>query len=160
MRDTSTGEPKEHDKYLPSEEVAQGQKKEVHRRKRHNRPKTNCSSPLHRSKLHLLQSMKKSLCTLLAVYGVFAITAASEIQPGAPDETAQRGRNLFERNCAHCHGDDAHGDEGPDLHNLKKSDARITKVVTQGIKGEMPAFGTKLKEADVKALIAFLRTLN
>jgi cbb3-type cytochrome c oxidase subunit III len=75
-------------------------------------------------------------------------------------EEAKRGQNLFERNCAHCHGDDARGDEGPDLHDLKKSDTRITKLVTQGIKGEMPAFGSKLNDTDIKALIAYLRTLK
>jgi mono/diheme cytochrome c family protein len=93
---------------------------------------------------------------------IFGIVAASKLQASPPTlgEEAKLGQSLFERNCAHCHGDDARGDEGPDLHSLKKSDARITKIVTQGIKGEMPAFGSKLNDADVKALIAFLRTLN
>jgi cbb3-type cytochrome c oxidase subunit III len=87
---------------------------------------------------------------------VFAVSAGS----GNLSEEATHGQDLFQRNCAHCHGDDARGDEGPNLHDLKKSDARISKVVTQGIKGEMPAFGSKLKDEDVKALIAFLRTLK
>jgi mono/diheme cytochrome c family protein len=92
---------------------------------------------------------------------LFTLAAAPRLQATPPpSDEAKRGQNLFERNCAHCHGDDARGDEGPDLHGLKKSDARITKVVTQGIKGEMPAFGAKLNEADVRALIVFLRTLK
>jgi cbb3-type cytochrome c oxidase subunit III len=92
---------------------------------------------------------------------LFAIIVGVRLHasPTASEE-AKKGQNLFERNCAHCHGDDARGDEGPDLHGLKKSDARINKIVTQGIKGEMPAFGAKLNDTDVKALIAFLRTLN
>jgi uncharacterized membrane protein/cytochrome c5 len=73
---------------------------------------------------------------------------------------ATQGRHLFLMNCAHCHGDDAHGDEGPDLYDLHKSDARIHKVVLEGIKGEMPSFGKKLKDTDVRALIAYLRTLK
>src|SRR5689334_18889460 len=93
---------------------------------------------------------------------ILAIAVVPIIKAGTvnPVEDAKRGQSLFERNCAHCHGDDARGDEGPDLHNLKKSDTRITKIVTEGIKGEMPAFGTKLKDEEVKALIAFLRTLK
>jgi mono/diheme cytochrome c family protein len=63
-------------------------------------------------------------------------------------------------NCAHCHGDDAHGDEGPDLYNLHKSDARIHQVITAGIKGEMPSFGKKLRDPDVRAITAYLRTLR
>lgn len=73
---------------------------------------------------------------------------------------AKQGNRLFDHNCAHCHGDDARGDEGPDLHNLTKSDARITAIVKGGIKGEMPAFGKKFTDADVQSLIAYLRILK
>ena len=71
-----------------------------------------------------------------------------------------QGYTLFMMNCAHCHGDDARGDEGPDLHGVTKSDARITSIIKNGIKGEMPKFGTKLTDADVRALIAFVRSLE
>jgi len=73
---------------------------------------------------------------------------------------AERGHTLFEKNCAHCHGEDARGDEGPDLHNLRLSDARIAKRITEGIKGEMPSFAKKFNDADVQALIAFVRSLK
>src|SRR5438046_8678115 len=73
---------------------------------------------------------------------------------------ARRGHSLFDHNCAHCHGDDARGDEGPSLYDLEKSDARITRIIKGGIKGEMPRFGTKFNDPDIQALIAFLRTLK
>ena len=73
---------------------------------------------------------------------------------------AKQGYLLFEHNCAHCHGDDARGDEGPDLHGLHKSDARLSTIIKGGIKGEMPTFAKKFNDADVQALIAFLRTLK
>ncbi len=73
---------------------------------------------------------------------------------------AKRGYELFDRNCAPCHGDDARGDEGPTLYNLTLSDARITKRIKEGVKGEMPAFARKFTDADVQALIAYLRTLK
>lgn len=72
----------------------------------------------------------------------------------------EQGRTLFARNCAHCHGDDARGDEGPTLFKLAMSDARIDKRIKEGIKGEMPRFGSKLNEVDIAALIAYLRTLK
>ncbi len=72
----------------------------------------------------------------------------------------KRGYALFDHNCAPCHGGDARGDEGPDLHNLARSDARITKIVKEGIKGEMPAFAKKFTDSDIQSLISFLRTLN
>ncbi len=85
-----------------------------------------------------------------------ASAAASPILEGA----AKRGRSLFDHNCAHCHGDDARGDEGPSLYDLKKSDARVTNIIKEGIKGEMPKFGTKFNDADIQALIAYVRTLK
>ena len=84
-----------------------------------------------------------------------AATQSVELVAGAA-----QGWHLFLLNCAHCHGDDANGDEGPDLHNLHRSDARIHDVITAGIKGEMPSFGKKLGDADVRQLIAYLRTLH
>src|SRR4051812_48205720 len=70
------------------------------------------------------------------------------------------GHKLFLLNCAHCHADDATGDEGPDLHGLRKTDQRLRLLITNGIKGEMPRFGEKLATADLDALIAFLDSMR
>ncbi len=72
----------------------------------------------------------------------------------------QKGYTLFMQNCAHCHGSDARGDEGPDLHGVAKSDARIASLIKDGKKGEMPKFSTKLNDTEVQALIAFIRSLK
>ena len=90
----------------------------------------------------------------------FATSAQAAMKPPGITADAAQGRQLFLMNCAHCHGDDARGDEGPDLHNLHRSDARIHEVITVGIKGEMPSFGKKLGDPDVRQLIAYLRTLH
>src|SRR5437868_7917629 len=90
----------------------------------------------------------------------FATTTQAAMKAPELAENAAQGRHLFLMNCAHCHGDDAHGDEGPDLHNLHRSDARIHEVITAGIKGEMPSFRKKLADPDVRQLIAYLRTLQ
>jgi mono/diheme cytochrome c family protein len=90
----------------------------------------------------------------------FSTTAEAAMKPHELTADAAQGRHLFLMNCAHCHGDDARGDEGPDLHDLHRSDARIHEVITAGIKGEMPSFGKKLGDPDVRQLIAYLRTLH
>ncbi len=77
--------------------------------------------------------------------------------PGTP---ANQGYKLFMLNCAHCHGADARGDEGPDLHGLTKSDQRIIAIIQNGKKGEMPKFSAKLNDTETRALVAFLRTLK
>lgn len=37
---------------------------------------------------------------------------------------------------------------------------RIEKRIKEGIKGEMPKFGSKLNDVEVAALIVYLRTLK
>jgi mono/diheme cytochrome c family protein len=73
---------------------------------------------------------------------------------------ANHGYKLYLLNCAHCHGDDARGDEGPDLHGVTKSDQRIANLIQNGVKDEMPKFSAKLNDADTQALIAFIHTLD
>ena len=103
----------------------------------------------------LLQSAKGADSKPEAVTNTVPVKAETPL-----DGMAEQGYRLFERNCAHCHGDDARGDEGPDLHGLRKSDSRLNTLIKGGVKGEMPAFGKKFNDADVQALIAYLRTLK
>ena len=84
-----------------------------------------------------------------------ALRAEAKLEGQAKD-----GYRLFDHNCAPCHGEDARGDEGPNLHGLFKSDARITTIIKSGIKGEMPSFAKKFTDSDIQALIAYLRTLK
>ena len=90
----------------------------------------------------------------------FSTSAQAATQSPELTADAVQGWHLFLMNCAHCHGDDARGDEGPDLHGVTKSDARIASMIKNGVKGQMPKFGSKLSDADVQALIAFVRTLD
>lgn len=87
-------------------------------------------------------------------------SAQASTKPAVLTAEAAQGRHLFLMNCAHCHGDDARGDEGPDLHGLNKSDMRIHQVIAAGIKGEMPSFGKKLGDPEIHQLTAYLRTLK
>jgi cytochrome c oxidase cbb3-type subunit 3 len=70
------------------------------------------------------------------------------------------GRTLFLKNCAHCHGSDARGGEGPDLHNLDWTDEQIAARIRKGKEGEMTAFAEKLSAQQIKEVIAHLRTLK
>src|SRR6266480_1889810 len=44
----------------------------------------------------------------------------------------------FRLNCAHCHADDARGDEGPDLHDLHRSDARFMRYLRPESEAKCP----------------------
>jgi mono/diheme cytochrome c family protein len=72
----------------------------------------------------------------------------------------EQGRQFFAMSCAHCHGDDAHGDEGPDLYHLPVSNAYISMTIKKGVKGEMPTFAKKYDNTQVAALVAYLRSLH
>ncbi len=77
-----------------------------------------------------------------------------------PARRLAEGRRLFLNSCAHCHGEDGRGDDGPDLHALWVSDRRIATVIHGGIKGEMPSFAKKHRDVEIAELIAYLRTLD
>jgi len=79
--------------------------------------------------------------------------------PPLPQSVAA-GRKAFLASCAHCHGVDASGDEGPDLHDLEVSDRFIANTIRTGIKGEMPSFRRKLAADDIRALTAYLQSLR
>jgi mono/diheme cytochrome c family protein len=79
--------------------------------------------------------------------------------PSSPALIAQ-GRKLFLSSCAHCHGADATGDEGPDLHDVQVSDRYISNIITNGIKHEMPSFKKKLGHDEIIRLTAYVRSLD
>ena len=88
-------------------------------------------------------------------------SAKSAAQKSASkDPKVAAGAKLFALNCAHCHGVDATGDEGPDLHKVTKTDERIKSQILNGVKGEMPAFKKKLTEEDAATLVMFIRSLS
>ena len=74
-----------------------------------------------------------------------------ETTPTSPQLVAS-GRKLFLESCAHCHGADASGDEGPDLHGVEVSDRYIDNIITRGIPHEMPSFAKKLGHSEISAL--------
>jgi mono/diheme cytochrome c family protein len=105
-----------------------------------------------------------SIAIILFVGSVDALdkpaSATHAVRPNpTPDVEIKKGRTLFLNSCAHCHGEDAHGDEGPDLHELEISDRRIVNVIKHGIKGEMPSFAKKHPDEEIALLLAYLRSL-
>jgi len=92
--------------------------------------------------------------------GEMLLGATPENISAADPKLVEAGHQLFLMNCAHCHGVDAHGDEGPDLHGVTRSDKSIAGLIANGKKGEMPKFGAKLSTNDVAALISYIRSLD
>jgi cytochrome c oxidase cbb3-type subunit III len=81
-------------------------------------------------------------------------------QAAAPDPA--QGKRLFAENCSHCHGADATGGDGPDLHGVVASLGlpAVQGIIRSGITGTpMPASST-LSTAEVADLASFLATLQ
>ena len=109
------------------------------------------------------QSMK----IIVSILTFFVATAASS--------WAADAKALWEANCKQCHGATGKGDtamgkklNAADLTDAKKqasfTDAQATDAIKNGLKENgkttMKAFGGKLSDDDVKALVAYVRTLK
>jgi mono/diheme cytochrome c family protein len=96
------------------------------------------------------------------VHGANASSISSQPAAGTapPNAGTISGRTLFLRNCAHCHGATAHGDDGPDLHNLDFTDEWIANRIRKGKAGQMTAFAGKLQPAEIAALVAYVQSLK
>jgi len=92
--------------------------------------------------------------------GESAQTAAGVVGPGAT--LSKAGGQLFQQNCAFCHGRDAMGGEtGPDLTQSKlvrkdRTGDEIAKVIHEGRPdNKMPAFN--FSDQETRGIIAFIR---
>lgn len=109
------------------------------------------------------------------VLTVGAIIVSSQLVMAAPNETDQpnvdqvKGRKLFAKHCAGCHGPEGKGDGylllGPDPANLtrpatkNKPDALLLQTIHEG-KPNMPSWKGRLSEAESRAVLAYIRTLK
>jgi putative heme-binding domain-containing protein len=79
------------------------------------------------------------------------------------DQLVERGRHVFEQNCAVCHGMDASGGRGPNLrraHIARAPDeAALCDLIETGIPPEMPDGGFMTDE-DVREVVAFVRSVG
>ena len=103
------------------------------------------------------QSLMKPVISVIVAI-VFASSGAAFGADGAA---------LWAQNCASCHGKDGSGATTMGKKLCVKdyskdqgfSDAEATNVIKNG-KGKMKAYKDKLSDADVKALVAYVRSLK
>ena len=117
--------------------------------------------------------MKRSWILRVATVGfvsglLFGTVAQGQAESKAKGGDVARGKTLFARNCASCHGLKGKGDGyrllGPDPANLtlpsttKKSDADLLKTIHDG-KPNMPPWKVRLSEKERRDVLAYVRTL-
>jgi mono/diheme cytochrome c family protein len=89
------------------------------------------------------------------------LPAQAQAQDDGLNDTQREGRRLFSQNCSICHLPPERGAAtyGPLLHKASASgsDDLMRAFIVNGTQ-RMPAFKFHLKDADVNAVIAYLRT--
>lgn len=91
------------------------------------------------------------------------VSTLSRVQPGDTSE----GAELFQDNCAACHGQDARGVEGTGAPNLTDAawlyggDAdTIHMTLTNGRQGVMPSWSDRLSDAQIRMLALYVQSLS
>lgn len=88
-----------------------------------------------------------------------------------PAEAMAQGEQLYQANCASCHGEEGEGDGDdaaglsmPDLTSqafmAERSTADFFQAISAGVEGGMPAYGDQLSEEERWAISSFLRQLT
>ncbi len=87
----------------------------------------------------------------------------------AVNETLQLGRQIYETNCASCHGADGRGvvPGTPDFTDPAWWDSMLATEGFEGLaavvkngKGAMPAFGNRLSDEEINAVLAYAQSLS
>jgi cytochrome c553 len=78
-------------------------------------------------------------------------------------ESIALGSQLYTANCSRCHGPEGQGTPRAPSLNVKSfltdtSDQAIQQIVTLGVPGTaMPAWGDRMTDADIQAIVGFIR---
>jgi len=81
----------------------------------------------------------------------------------APTTTAN-GKDIYDKNCASCHGAGGAGGMAPALNDEKRTQAAVLAITTAG-KGNttgknMPAYATKLTPAEIIAVSKYVADMK
>jgi mono/diheme cytochrome c family protein len=100
------------------------------------------------------------LLLLLLVAGVTRQVHAQ--QPAAANgKSSLDVPQLFATTCGWCHSDGGRAPgKGPQLMNTQRSDDFIRTRIKLGKQGAMPAFGSTFSDADIDAIIRYIRSLK
>lgn len=105
-------------------------------------------------------SARHRVVLVLSAFGSMAAVAAllAVTSPAAEAQPAE-GVPQFNRACGRCHPQGGE-DIGPDLHNKNLTTEAMTKVIREGTKRMRAIPPTKLSDADLPRVLAFLRSIH
>ncbi len=113
---------------------------------------------MHKPKL----TRHRVVLTLSALGSIGAVLAAlAATSPPADAQTPPEGTAQYNRACGRCHTQPHDDDDiGPAIANKRLTTEAMTKVIREGTKRMRPIAPTKLSDADLARVMAFLRSIN
>lgn len=105
---------------------------------------------------------------MIARIGLATLVVCGLFLLGSSLATAQDAAGTYKSKCAMCHGADGKGSamgQKMGVHDFssadvqKESDAQLMEIISGG-KGKMPAYKDKLKDSEIKDLVAYIRGLG
>lgn len=107
---------------------------------------------------------------VLLAGGLLVLGAAAGCSDSVPAESADAplsaesfttGKNVYLTRCVGCHGIDGGGIVGPDIRPgkvlEKYASAEAMEVLVRDGLGEMPEFGSKLRDEEIAGVVAYVR---
>ncbi len=124
-------------------------------------PETNQKSAKHLARQIVMTIVSLVLALSVVLWGIHVLQASDPYVQSVLQLTGSvsRGREIFQLNCATCHGLEEVGEVGPDLHHVSERKSRVALIqqVTSGQTPPMPQFQPNKK--DMADLLSFLETL-
>ncbi|PYM19404.1 MAG: cytochrome C oxidase Cbb3 [Candidatus Rokuibacteriota bacterium] len=103
-----------------------------------------------------------------AIFAVLLLAAhagrGQERQPASPDTGSSNtvdGEKLFATSCGWCHQDGGRAaGRGPKLAGSDRTDEYLLNRIRVGKEGAMPAFAGSFSEPQLRAIVAYIRSLK
>lgn len=105
--------------------------------------------------------------TMRVALGAGALAAVGMLS--TPARSDDKAAATYKQKCASCHGPDGKGQTPAgkamkvrsfaDPDTQKMSDEELAEVIEKG-KGKMPKYGASMKPDEIKAMVAYIRTLG
>jgi len=107
-----------------------------------------------------MSSMRRILA-LAIVVNLAAAVAHGQDRPPAPGADPVIGSELFTNMCGFCHQNGGRvAGRGPKLAGTDRPDDYILNRIRTGKEGAMPAYGRAFSDAQMRSLIAYIRSLK
>ena len=97
----------------------------------------------------------------LLLTGAVADAHAQTPAPPAPADPSATGAQLFASTCGFCHQDGGRAPgRGPKLAGTQRPDDFLLNRIRLGKEGAMPAYGRAFSDAQIRSLVAYIRSLK